>query len=58
MYLTWTMMEQGEERERKKRKITRGVERMKNNAKAMIEKSGGTTCIGRVLASIRVLHCS
>lgn len=28
---------------------------MKNNA--MIEKSGGTTCIRRVLASIRVFHC-
>lgn len=43
-------------KEKKKRRITRGVERMKNNAKAMIEKSGGTTCIRRVLASIRVLH--
>lgn len=48
-------MEQRKEK-KKKRRITRGVERMKNNAKAMIEKSGGTTCIRRVLASIRVLH--
>lgn len=33
------MMEQ--RKEKKKRRITRSVERMKNNAKAMIEKSGG-----------------
>lgn len=48
---------QATRRREKKRRIRRGVERMKNNAKAMIEKSGGTTCIRRVLASIRVFHC-